>query len=306
MKRPLIYLIIILLIIVIGGYIYLPKQLTISSAGILKTPYFGILRNIQDTQIFKTLGFINSNKNESIKLSYKLENINYDGSHFVINSPYSQTPLNGSIIEFRNDSSLIYLSQQYSKTYQPLKVFYNYFKAVHEKQKQEQLIDSFELYLNNLEYLYGIKPQFDTVRYTEFISDNTEFNTRPTTAQIYQLINPLQQYILNNKIKILTPPMLNLRALENNKYFVQVAFGIDTLKISPFRYKPKKMIKGNLLTATVKGDYLAVDKSLQSLEKFIRDSKMSSPAIHFQYLISNRLEQTDSSQWITIINYPIY
>ncbi len=306
MKKIFVYIVFIFISIVIGYYIYLPKQVTISSAGILKSPYFGILRNIHDSHVFVQLGLIAPYKNNAIHSNYKLETINYDGSYFSLVSTFSQTILNARIIEFHNDSSLVYVSQQYPKSLNPIKVFSNYFKAVQEKKRQEEFIDSFDIYMNNLNFLYGIVPQFDTVFHTEFITDVKEFKTKPTTTEIYQLIQPLEQFIIKNNMHITTPPMLNLHPTDHQTYYVQIAFGVDSLKNKVGKFKTKKMIKGNLLTATVKGGYEAVDKGLQAIENYIRDYKTSAPAIHFQYLITNRLEQPDSTQWITKINYPIY
>jgi hypothetical protein len=66
------------------------------------------------------------------------------------------------------------------------------------------------------------------------------------------------------------------------------------------------MIAGNILVAEVKGGPYTVTNAFNSLHDYVTDHDLQSPAIPFQSLITNRLQQPDSTKWITKIYYPIY
>ena len=85
-----------------------------------------------------------------------------------------------------------------------------------------------------------------------------------------------------------------------------VAIATDRDLPSNNKYFLKNMMLGNIMVAEVKGDRKRIDECIQAMKYYISDYKKSSPAIYFERLITNRLAEKDSTQWITTINYPIF
>jgi hypothetical protein len=68
----------------------------------------------------------------------------------------------------------------------------------------------------------------------------------------------------------------------------------------------KRMVLGNILEAEVQGGTFRVNQAAKQLEHYVSDYKYSSPAIPFQQLVTNRLQEPDSSRWITRLYYPVF
>ena len=63
---------------------------------------------------------------------------------------------------------------------------------------------------------------------------------------------------------------------------------------------------GNILTGEVKGGTYTINQAEMELKNFVTDFKRISPAIPYQSLITNRLQEKDTTKWITKLYYPIY
>ena len=66
------------------------------------------------------------------------------------------------------------------------------------------------------------------------------------------------------------------------------------------------MVLGNILTGEVKGGVYVVTQAEQELKNFVTDFRRMSPAIPYQSLITNRMQETDTAKWITRLYYPIF
>ncbi len=66
------------------------------------------------------------------------------------------------------------------------------------------------------------------------------------------------------------------------------------------------MINGSFMVTEVQGGETKVQKSLEQLELYAADYKKTQMAIPFQYLVTDRIREPDSSKWITRIYLPVY
>jgi hypothetical protein len=65
-------------------------------------------------------------------------------------------------------------------------------------------------------------------------------------------------------------------------------------------------VPGNFLAAQVLGGEGTVRNALTSMQDFISDNGKTSMAIPFSYLITNRMDEPDTSKWITQVYMPVY
>jgi hypothetical protein len=68
----------------------------------------------------------------------------------------------------------------------------------------------------------------------------------------------------------------------------------------------KKMILGNILETIVIGDRQTITNGFESLKNYASDYRKLAPAIPFQSLLTNRLQEKDSTKWKTRLSYPVY
>ena len=66
------------------------------------------------------------------------------------------------------------------------------------------------------------------------------------------------------------------------------------------------MVPGNILVSEIKGGDYSAREALREMHQFMTDNNMSSPAIPFQSLVTNRMEEPDTLKWITKIYYPVF
>jgi hypothetical protein len=71
-------------------------------------------------------------------------------------------------------------------------------------------------------------------------------------------------------------------------------------------YLIKRMVPGKILVAEIKGGDYSAREALRQMHIFMTDNNLSSPAIPFQSLITNRMEEPDTLKWITKIYYPVF
>jgi hypothetical protein len=120
------------------------------------------------------------------------------------------------------------------------------------------------------------------------------------------MVRELEKYIALQKSHVVNAPIVNIYTDNNKEYEVMVAIATDRDLPSNTQFFLKNMMLGNIMVAEVKGDRKKIDECIQAMKYYISDYKKSSPAIYFERLITDRLAEKDSTQWLTTINYPIF
>jgi hypothetical protein len=100
--------------------------------------------------------------------------------------------------------------------------------------------------------------------------------------------------------------MLHITKLFDNTYKTMVAIPITKAILPASNQFIKRMVKGNILVMEKKGGPFIIKSSQDMLAQFVSDHGLTSPAIPFQKLMTNRLTEPDTSKWITKFYYPIY
>jgi hypothetical protein len=100
--------------------------------------------------------------------------------------------------------------------------------------------------------------------------------------------------------------MLNIEPFDSTNYLVKVALPLENLLPDNGDILQKRMLKdGNILVAKTEGGYAKTIEVFNQIKNYATDYKMSSPAIPFYSLITDRTKETDSSKWVTKIYYPV-
>jgi hypothetical protein len=67
----------------------------------------------------------------------------------------------------------------------------------------------------------------------------------------------------------------------------------------------RRMVPGNILVTEVKGGDSTIRHGIRVMENFVHDYQRTIMAIPFESLITNRMNEPDSSKWVTKIYFPV-
>ena len=168
------------------------------------------------------------------------------------------------------------------------------------------------LFTNIKQYYSSSANLYDLDIRREIVDDSTMISTfdstigYPSTEKIYSLIDKLREYISSQQALATDSPMLNIFSRDNRVFFTRVAFPTNKTLPSKGDIVFRKMLYGgNILTALVKGAPNKADSAIVAIENYLSDYELTSPAIPFYSLVSNRLVEKDSTKWTTKIYYPV-
>lgn len=248
--------------------------------------------------------------NDSIFLfenyKYKIGKILLNGFHTTIYN--DKDSINGLLqfIYFGTDSTQFKWTSDYSFSKNPLKRIKESREVKQLNNNAAELILDIKKFFSIPANIYGMKIVEDKIKDSTMIALKQMFDHYPATEEIYDMIHSVQKYIKENHGVETNFPMLNIHKEGPSRF--QVMVGIPTRVDLPAKgnFELKKMVLGMVLRGEVKGGVERVKEGEKELAYYVTDHHKYSPAIPFQSLVTDRIVQPDSSQWITRLYYPIF
>lgn len=229
----------------------------------------------------------------------------YSGSSVGIHEGEQKFNSSLHFVSFRIDSVGIKWQSELPATNNPFKRVSNYLGALDIKQNMAQILDTFKVFLDKPENLYGLKIVQEKVTDTLLISLRWTSSTYPSTETIYEKIDALKSYIVTNKGVDTNHPMLHIFK-DKGEYKNMVAIPVNKELPETGSFILKRMVAGKILTTVVRGGMRSPASAMNKIEQYIDDHKLTSPAIPFESLVTNRMLERDTSMWVTKVYYPIY
>lgn len=174
------------------------------------------------------------------------------------------------------------------------------------KKIASKLVNEVGAFFEQTKKVYGIEISKGRVDYINWVNAKRVVNHYPSTEETYRLIDSINSYVTAQQVKILGNPILHIIQLDASAFQLMTALPVENKITENTQFQNKAMAPGFLMKAIVTGGNQTVAKALREMENYVRDNKKQSPAIPFQELITNRLQEADSSKWITQINYPVF
>jgi effector-binding domain-containing protein len=298
----------IFLLLFLTVCIIIPHRLTISTVALLKANAQATSRYLADEnnwqKIFSTE--VPENSFRFNQFTFTVSKKLSDGVEVLISKDgVSDSSLIQSV-RLNYDSSIIRWTAVVETSSNPFKKVERYFAANEIKNNMEAVLDTMKRILEREENIYGIAITRAIVKDTLLIVTKNTFNHYPSSRDIYSLIRSLQTYASVNNAKQSGYPMLDIKTIDNTNFQTMVALPVDNRVNDHAKILNKEMVAGNILVAEVHGGPYTVTKAFNNLHDYVIDHDLQSPAIPFQSLITDRLEQPDTTKWITKIYYPIY
>jgi hypothetical protein len=316
MKKWFIGFLLIVVLVVASIYIFIPNKLEISQTAYIKVPPPAAYRFIANQSKWrhwwpeknleqvrgdtsKTAAFVHNEAEYS--LSYKTTNvveITVAIDTFKINT-------NILLIELDSDSTALHWEGVMNTGYNPFRKIQIYQRAKKIRQGIRDILYTLSLFLEKKENVYSLSVAQTRVTDTLLATSTMNTSLYPTMNQVYSLVKSIREYISSEEGKETNYPMLHVSTPDSGKFTAMVAIPVNKRIRDNAKFTFKRMVPGNILVAEVKGGVNNIEYALMQMENFVKDHQLKSPAIPFQSLVTDRLKNPDSTQWITRIYYPI-
>lgn len=239
-------------------------------------------------------------------LSFYISKFIYNGDEININTGSGQIKSHLMALEVTEGSSILYWSAEIEAGNNPVSRIMKYFEAKRIKTTMKEVVKQMAAYADNNVNMYGIGVKEIQLKDSILISTKVSTASEPNVNEIYAVIKKLTDYAAAQKAAIVDSPMLNVQQTDDGHFEFMVGLPINKIITENSDFRIKRMpYLGKMFVAEVKGGPAAIKKALTELGNYLTDSKRSTPAIPFELLITNRSLQTDSTQWITHLYYPV-
>ncbi|WP_207514781.1 GyrI-like domain-containing protein [Longitalea luteola] len=210
------------------------------------------------------------------------------------------------LIPRHSDSVAVQWHYEYTTGSNPVTRVQRYVQARALEQPINEILATAKQFLEQPENVYGIAIKKTTIKDSLLLSTRQVFTSRPATEKIYSLLNKLTTYLQQQGASQTGYPMLNIYEKDSTHFEIMVAVPVNKAVKEQKNMVMKNLVQGYVLVAEIKGGDHTVANAFSQMENYLKDHRYESPAIPFYSLVTNRLTETDTTKWITRINYPVF
>lgn len=314
MKRIYLYLLIIVLAATASIYLFIPTEINVTKVAAVNATFPAGTRFFMNTEKWKEwwpasesgvntisneVGFFHKQAHHSITKEL------FNGH--AINTTFKGTTLKGEIIyaQLGIDSVAFFWKYTYNCSYNPITRIQEYFMLKDLKKNAAEILESLKSFLEKEENVYGMKIQHSFVVDTILISTKAMFSSSPNIEQVYKMIDQLKEYTKAQGAKETGFPMVNISVFDKTHFQTMVAIPVDKKLKETAQFSWKKMVAGKILIGEVKGGDFRTKNAFAEMHNYVIDHQLTSPAIPYISLVTDRKQESDSSKWISRIYYPV-
>jgi hypothetical protein len=188
----------------------------------------------------------------------------------------------------------------------PWQKIQTYLDAKRIQDQMEVILQSLKVYIEKDENIYGLNVKLTKQKDTTLVA--TKFTTAayPQTNEIYQYISLLKAYVASQGATETNYPMLHVEQIDTGRFENMIAIPTSRELRGNGKIVLKRMVQGNILEAEVRGGSATAHEGMVQLGNYKDDYQLSSPAIPFMLLVTDRSKEKDTAKWITKLYYPVY
>jgi hypothetical protein len=311
MKKILIFLFVLVGILLISIYTFIPSKIFFREIVVIKANPNTAKRFLNDESQWNNW-WSKENKKDEQPLNHVYKNYQYifnwkmiQGSSITIknNSILINSILN--VIPINRDSVAIEWKGESTTPFNPISRIEKYIEVKKLQKNLKSLLQNIKAFLENKENFYPIRISQMQVKDTLLVATRYSFKSYPTPDEIYHLIESVQQYISKEGAIETNYPMLHITS-DSGYFETMVAIPVNKVVPPKDNFLFKRMVPGKILVTEVKGGRYTTAHALKQLENYLEDNELQSPAIPFESLVTDRSRQPDTSKWVTKIYYPVY
>jgi hypothetical protein len=305
--RKKVFVFFALLAVAAVGLWMLPSQIALSKTAEINRPYQVLERNIIDLNAWENW-WPGKRMADSI-FEYKGKQLHIDA---VLLNGFQATAVDDRNVKYifralplENKRVQINLTGIEAVSQGLLKKAKSYLHYFSYRNDINNWVDTVQDFFNDTRRVYGIDIKQTMVTDSVLVALKQNFPHNPSVKEVYDLIYELKDYIAKQGGKEDNFPMVNIFREADTSYLVMVAIATG-LPVTPTdRYLLKRMELGYILEGEVKGGMATVKQAESNLNNYALDYSKTSIAIPYQLWVTNKIEEQDTTKWITKLYYPI-
>ncbi len=292
MKKWLLALPVVLLLLILSIYIFIPGKLTISRFVLVNVAPNSAYRVLADKSKWikwwpRPNHHSNSDgPNDSFNYNgydFRVQKILYNAVDVSIAADTIQRHSKIFIIPFSSDSLAVKWECSFSTSYNLFKRIQQYRDARQLKNNMEILLKNLQSFLKNNENIYGFNIQPATLKDTIFITTKIH-NNRISGHNGYLLTDTeIKGIHVQKGAKETNYPILNSTKTDSLHYTTMVAIPTDKELPEDKTIFNRRMIiiKDKVLTIEVKGGPATIQKAFEALQNYMTDYQLRAPGMAF-------------------------
>lgn len=311
MKKWLLIVVVVFVLLMMSVYVFIPSKLTIAEALKISCTVNGTNRFLMnDSNWVKWWPGEPYTRSQVLslhynKLTYQPDERFYNKRTVLIQDDNTGIQSFINVLPLSVDSMQVVWQTEMKTAMNPLIRLQQYLFARKLKKDLEKLMLRLKTFLEKTENVYGYNIQRATVQKAYVATVTTRYNHYPSTVEIYSLINKLNQFVANNDATVINYPMLNISGADSSGFEAMVGLATNKELTGKGNIIIKNLVTDKVLATRIKGGTYKIEQALIQMKTYLNDYHLFSPAIPFQSLITDRLQEPDSSKWITNVYYPL-
>lgn len=301
-KKWLAFVGLLLALLIISVYIFIPAELTVSRIRLVKCNISGAFRSISDETSWKKWWPVEGIGGYSCQVSgnaYPEVSVSLLEGDAGIRGTVSLLAVGPF------DSTAVMWKCRIRSGLNPLNRVLQYRRAVHIRNTVDNALSLLGSFLEKKENIYGMDVRNEKSHDSTLIVVQILTATYPSTAEIYRSIHSIRDYVSAAGAKEMDYPMLHVLRRKDGMYESMIGIPIDrelkgTRVFVPTRFVPWKIIMGEVCGGT----YTA-ERAMEQLDHYVVDHQKTSMAVSFQSLVTERDKEADTSRWITRVIQPV-
>lgn len=296
-------------------FILIPRQLSIAEVTAIKASPGSVFRYLSDQSKWTKWWPVKRNEEKLVPpkeyvcngYSFRIIRLLYNAIDVEIKNKDVVSTGKILMIPLATDSTIIQWSDSLVTSNNPFNRINRYLTGKNIKTTMSVVLDSLKAFNEDKGRVYAFNIHYTTLKDTTLVATKTTTKDYPTQVVIYGLIDHLKKYIASKDAKETNYPMLNITKTDSNVYKTMVAIATDKKLAGEGDIAFKRMFiyKDRVLATDVKGGPQTIKQAYDEINTYMSDYKLSVPVIHFEYLVTDRSKEQDTSKWITKIYFPI-
>lgn len=300
--------ILVVLAAIASVYIFIPSKPVISSTVILDASNDAVFRVLLSDDHWQKW-WPGEKKDGQLIFSdnrFTIEKQMFQAIGIDINTKSDQYNSSMILLPLKNDSTEVEWKLTTQSPMNPITRISSYIKCKNLQSDLKQLLSSFKNYVENSANVYGFPIHVGNVQDSIILVTVDSISGYPSTETIYSRIHRLKEYAAKMGAKETNLPMCHIDSVDGaNRLMVGLPINRD-ISTRGTEMMIKRLVLGYILISEVTGGPYIISRHLRQMEQYMFDYKRRSPALPYQSLITNRLQEPDTSKWKTRISYPVY
>lgn len=190
--------------------------------------------------------------------------------------------------------------------YSPVKRIMNYKNALKISRDFDDILLHMKSFFDNEKLVYGLNIKREIVRHKLLLAKEKTSAKYPDINFVDDLVSVLRKTAKKNAATVMGPPMLSIYKPYKKNYVVTVAIPVNKEIPSTEGTFITKMVDGTLLVTEIKGGPNTIKNAFSSFHQYVKDKRLTPPAMPYEMMITDRSAVSDTSKWITQIYYPVF